>query len=410
MMMRRITIVALVIIMVTIIFFGTFKLLKQSPMGDEAGAAAETAMIDHWLEQMSVADKVGQMIIMTNNEQSVTDDFRRELLDVKPGGYILMVSNITTYAQTKQMLGELDRISRQEYGIDDLPMILAVDEEGGNVQRLLYVEDKDATNIPYMYDIGAMNDDKVAYEIGRIIGEEVRSLGLNLTFAPSVDIVVSSDNTVIGRRSFGSDKDIVSEMASRVAAGVESIGVGTAYKHFPGHGDATVDSHIELPIIDKDWDELEDMELYPFQEAIDRGAEIIMVGHIAVGDREIPASLDSKAILSMLRKRMGFNGIIITDALNMGAVTSNYTNTEMAIMAVKAGEDILLMPGNAGEAKSAIIDAITAGDISEDRINESVRRILSYKSRRLSNFIPLDENMFGSDAHKKIVQDIRDRI
>ena len=186
--------------------------------------------------------------------------------------------------------------------------------------------------------------------------------------------------------------------------------MGTAYKHFPGHGDATVDSHIELPIIDKDWDELEDMELYPFQEAIDRGAEIIMVGHIAVGDREIPASLDSKAILSMLRKRMGFNGIIITDALNMGAVTSNYTNTEMAIMAVKAGEDILLMPGNAGEAKSAIIDAITAGDISEDRINESVRRILSYKSRRLSNFVPLDEDMFGSDAHKKIVQDIRDRI
>ncbi len=411
-MMKKTAVVVLAVTMVAIIVFGVFELSRRDSMSGEEVVefTTDTVRINRWLEQMSIEDKIGQMIIMTNSEQSMTDEFRKELLDVKPGGYILMVPNITTYTQTRQMLEELDRISRREYGIDDLPMILAVDEEGGNVQRLLYVEDKNATNIPYMHDIGEIDDDEVAYEIGKIIGEEVGSLGLNLTFAPSVDIVTSLDDTAIGKRSFGSDKDVVSRMASRVAAGIESVGVGTVYKHFPGHGNIVVDSHVDLPVIDKSWDELEGVELYPFQEAIDNGAEMIMVGHIAVGDSEEPASLDSEAIMSILREKMAFDGLVVTDALNMGAITNNYTNAEAAIIAVKAGEDILLMPKDAREAKNAIVDAVTMGEIRKERIDESVRRILSYKSRWLSNFSPLDEEVFGSDEHKKIIQNIREGI
>ena len=301
-----------------------------------------------------------------------------------------MVPNITTYTRTKRMLEEFDGISRHEYGIEDLPMILAVDEEGGNVQRLLYVEDKEATNVPYMYEIGKINDNELAYKVGKVIGEEVRSLGLNLTFAPSVDIITNSNNTVIGKRSFGENKEIVAKMAMSVAAGI--------------------DSHIDLPVLNKDWDELEDVELYPFQEAINNGAEMIMVGHIAVGGRDIPASLDKDAISSILRKRMGFDGLIVTDALNMGAIINNYTSEEIAVAAVTAGEDLLLMPVDARVAKKAILDAIETGEITEERIDESVRRILNYKVKHLSNFTPFSEESFGSDEHNKVIQGAKNRI
>ena len=409
-MMKRIITAVLILTMVAIIVFGVFRLMGQSPMDSEVGAASEIAKVSRWMEQMSIDDKVGQMIIMTNDEQSVTDEFKEELLEVRPGGYILMVPNITTYTRTKRMLEEFDGISRHEYGIEDLPMILAVDEEGGNVQRLLYVEDKEATNVPYMYEIGKINDNELAYKVGKVIGEEVRSLGLNLTFAPSVDIITNSNNTVIGKRSFGENKEIVAKMAMSVAAGIESVGVGTAYKHFPGHGDTAIDSHIDLPVLNKDWDELEDVELYPFQEAIDNGAEMIMVGHIAVGGRDIPASLDKDAISSILRKRMGFDGLIVTDALNMGAIINNYTSEEIAVAAVKAGEDLLLMPVDARVAKKAILDAIETGEITEERIDESVRRILNYKVKHLSNFTPFSEESFGSDEHNKVIQGAKNRI
>ena len=408
--MKRIITAVLILTMVAIIVFGVFRLMGQSPMDSEVGAASEIAKVSRWMEQMSIDDKVGQMIIMTNDEQSVTDEFKEELLEVRPGGYILMVPNITTYTRTKRMLEEFDGISRHEYGIEDLPMILAVDEEGGNVQRLLYVEDKEATNVPYMYEIGKINDNELAYKVGKVIGEEVRSLGLNLTFAPSVDIITNSNNTVIGKRSFGENKEIVAKMAMSVAAGIESVGVGTAYKHFPGHGDTAIDSHIDLPVLNKDWDELEDVELYPFQEAINNGAEMIMVGHIAVGGRDIPASLDKDAISSILRKRMGFDGLIVTDALNMGAIINNYTSEEIAVAAVKAGEDLLLMPVDARVAKKAILDAIETGEITEERIDESVRRILNYKVKHLSNFTPFSEESFGSDEHNKVIQGAKNRI
>ena len=376
---------------------------KTIPKIDEQTAED---IAEEWLEQMDLKAKIGQMIIMTNEEKDVTETFLEELLEVKPGGYILMTPNITSYERTKQMLMEVDRVSREDYGVKDLPMILSVDEEGGNVQRLLYVEDRDATNIPYMYDVGKTGDEELAYKIGKVIGEETRSIGLNLTFAPDIDVFSNSENEVIGKRSFGEDKETVARMAIKVASGIEDVGVRTAYKHFPGHGDTAVDSHIALPIIDKSWEELEKVDLYPFKRAIETGAQMIMVGHIAVDGSEVPASLSNDAVTGILKKKMGFSGLVITDALNMGAVAENYTGAEIAVMAVEAGEDLLLMPASAREARDAVLSAVENGDILEARINESVKKILMYKAQYLKNFTSGSESDFGSEAHKKIVQQV----
>lgn len=359
--------------------------------------------VEKWLSQMSLREKVGQMIIMTNEEQSLTGEFLQELREVRPGGYILMVPNITTFAQTRKMLQDIDELSRREFS-GGVPMILAVDEEGGNVQRLLYVEDKEATNVPYMYDLGQTGDEVLAYEIGQVIGTEMRSLGLNLTFAPVVDVFSNSENEVIGRRSFSEDKDVVARMAAELAAGIESVGVGTVYKHFPGHGDTVVDSHEMLPVVGKSWEELEEVELYPFRRAIEAGVEMIMVGHIAVGGGEEPASLSYEAVTGVLRGRLGFAGLAVTDALNMGAVTENYTGEEIAVKAVAAGNDLLLMPEDARGAQEAIVNAVERGEIEEERINEAVRKILKYKFERLEDFVMGSEEEFGSEAHKAIVQ------
>ena len=404
---------ALIMMGVILLAVGAFLMIGRWSSGevkkDEQAVEKEKTVeeiADEWLGQMDLRMKIGQMIILTNNEQNMTEAFYRELMEVKPGGYILMLPNITTFGQTKQMLEEIDKISRLEYGVEGLPMILATDEEGGNVQRLLYVQDKEATDVPYMYDVGKAGDEKLAFEIGKVIGEEVRSLGLNLTFAPDVDVFSNPENEVIGKRSFSEDKDVVAKMALKVASGIESAGVGVAYKHFPGHGDTSTDSHVALPVISKSWGELEQVELYPFRRAIETGAEMIMVGHIAVNGSEVPASLSEEVVAKVLKDEMKFSGLIVTDALNMGAVVEKYTNAEIAIKAVKAGEDLLLMPVDAKESRDAILMAVERGEITETRIDESVRKILRYKVKRLKNFTTGDENDFGSEAHKKIVEQI----
>ncbi len=387
--------------------FGVMKLTEKRVKDKEQPVAEDKSVeeaVEEWMKRMNLETKIGQMIIMTNEEQDVTGAFYQELMEVKPGGYILMIPNITTFARTKQMLAEIDRVSRQEYGVEGLPMILATDEEGGNVQRLLYVQDKEATDVPYMYDVGKMGDEELAFEIGKVLGEEVRSLGLNLTFAPDVDVFSNPANEVIGKRSFGEDKETVAKMALKVASGIESAGVGTAYKHFPGHGDTTVDSHVALPVINKSWEELEKVELYPFRRVIEAGAEMVMVGHIAVNGSEEPASLDKEVVTDVLRGKLGFAGLAVTDALNMGAVAESYTGAEIAVKAVEAGEDLLLMPMSAKEARDAIVAAVERGEITEARIDESVKKILSYKARRLKNFVAGNEAEFGGEVHKKVVQ------
>jgi len=319
------------------------------------------------------------------------------LEDVKPGGFILMQNNYSTFDATRKFISDIKSYS-------DLPFIMSTDQEGGSVQRLQLLTDVNPVYVPFMNKLGIMNDEGVSYEVGKVIAEEVRTLGINLVFAPVLDVFSNPENTVIGNRSFGSDTDIVSRMALSVSKGLEDNGVISTFKHFPGHGDTSVDSHISLPIVNKSYEELLNLELIPFKNAINSGAKMIMTAHIALpnitGDNT-PSTMSKKIITEILREDLGYGGIIISDALNMKALTNNYSDEEIYIKTVDAGVDILLMPKNPRLAVETI-----KNNISEDRINESVRRILKFKFMNILEDNTLDSSYLGSEEHKIIIDKI----
>lgn len=354
--------------------------------------------IDNIMNNMSIEQKIGQMIILNSNKNIVDNELKELINNNNPGGFILMKDNITTYDNTKKFVSDLKENT-------DIPLIISIDEEGGNVQRLRYITDVNSINIPYMYYLGKTNNESLAYRVGEVIAEELKTIGVNVVYAPVVDIYSNKNNTVIGKRSFGENKDIVSLMANSVANGIESKNVIPTYKHFPGHGDTDVDSHTSLPIINKTYEELKELELTTFSSAINNNAKLIMVGHIALpnitGDNT-PATLSKKLITDILKNDMKYDGLVITDALNMGALTKTYTNEEIYIKVIDAGVDILLMPKDYNEA----IDIIK-NNISEERINESVKKILYFKYKFLKDEDFYDKSYLTKKEHQDIIDQIK---
>ena len=230
----------------------------------------------------------------------------------------------------------------------------------------------------------------------------MRTIGVNLTLAPVVDVLPQNGESFIGTRSFGSNVEIVSSMSTAIAKGLEENGIIATYKHFPGHGDTTTDSHTSLPVVCKTKDELFSNELIPFENAIKNNAKIIMIGHIAlpeiIGD-STPASLSKEIVTDLLKTEMGFNGLVVTDALNMGALTNEYSYEEIYVKSIEAGVDLLLMPNG---SKKAI--EIIKQNVSEERIDQSVRKILNFKYTYLEQELILDKSYLGSDEHKKIAE------
>lgn len=263
--------------------------------------------------------------------------------------------------------------------------------------------------IPPMYNLGLTNDTNLAYEVGKVIGEELRVFDINMDFAPVLDIYSNPKNTVIGNRSFGTTAEIVSNMGISLAKGLENTGIIPVYKHFPGHGDTLEDSHTTLPIINKTKEELMDMELKPFIEAIENDAEIIMVSHLAVPKitgNNTPATLSKEIITDLLKEELGFDGIVITDALNMKALTNKYTEEEIYINAINAGVDILLMPDFDIETINIIKQAITSAEISEEQIDKSVSKILDLKYDLLEEENIYTKEYLGSISHQEIISKI----
>ena len=343
--------------------------------------------------QMSLEQKVGQMLIIRNEYTEMTPELKQEVAKIQPGGYIVFNVNITTLAGTRQLISDMGdeietagTVAMEDGAIVKIPALLSVDQEGGLVQRLQAITDEPPEYVGPMAEIGASGSPDVAYATGKLLAEECKSVGLNVDFAPVTDIFSNPENTVIGERAFGTDKETVAEMAVAVGRGLSESGVVPVYKHFPGHGDTTVDSHSSLPVVTKTLEELEQNEFYPFRKAIEAGAEMMMVAHMALpqvtGD-ETPASLSPVIISDLLRGKLGFKGLVVADGLDMGALTSNYTNAEIAVKAVEAGADLLLTPVSPLEARDAIMEAVQNGALSEERINESVRRILRLKFVRL---------------------------
>jgi len=391
--MKKFAIVLFIFSLISI-FSGCFLMLTKEKDFEKMTVEEK---VKYRMKNMTLDEKIAQMLVVYYTNDTVDSNLESILQEVKPGGFILMKENITTYNQTKQFVDDLTKNS-------EIPMIISIDQEGGMVQKLAGIQDVEVTNIPDMYDLGSMKDPDLAYETGKVMAEELRTIGVNVVYAPVLDIYSNPLNTVIGKRSFGSDPQTVSDMAQQVAKGLEENGVIPTFKHFPGHGDTEVDSHVSLPVVGKTYDELSSLELIPFKNAISKDAKIIMVGHIALpeitGDNT-PASLSKEIVTNILKEKLGYRGLVITDALNMGAVTKNYSKEEIYTKAIDAGVDLILMPSGSKQAIEFI-----RKNISEERIDESVEKILTFKYTYLDQDNRLDKSYLGSEEHKDVIHKI----
>ena len=365
---------------------------ESIPQTEEPEATETQTVVDPLMEQaaqivsgMTLEEKVAQMFFITPEaltgygQVTVAGDATNEAYQKYPvGGLIYNSQNLVDIDQTKTMMAKMQQYADSRIS---LPVFLGVDEEGGSVTRIASNEAYGITNIDNMSDIGATGDTQNAYQAGVTIGTYLSDLGFNLDFAPVADVLTVSDS-VIGNRSFGTDSELVASMALSELQGLESMGIQGVMKHFPGHGGVSGDSHSGAVSTDKSLEELFASELVPFQRAIDGGAEFLMVGHIAApnvtGD-DTPASLSKVMITDVLRTQMGYQGVVITDAMNMTAITANHAADEAAVLAVNAGADMILMPEDFGKAYNGVIDAVNNGTIDEYRINEAVVRIVKAK-------------------------------
>lgn len=346
----------------------------------QLSAAEET------LQNMTLEEKVAQLFLLrpealrlneTEEETGVTalnEELRQTLADYPVGGVVLFQQNIETPDQLSQLMAELTTVG-------EIPLFIGVDEEGGIVSRLANNEAFSLPQYESMTAIGATEDPLEARKMGETIGGYLREYGFNLDFAPDADVNTNPDNPVIGERAFGSDPQLVADMVRAAIAGFQSQNIMTCIKHFPGHGDTTADSHEGYVSLEKTWEELEKCELIPFRAAAGE-TDMIMVAHITmpqVTEDNLPASLSREMVTEKLRGELGYDGVVITDAMEMGAVADNYTAAESAVLALSAGVDLLLMPSDFLTAYEGVLSAVADGTLTEDRINESVLRVLELK-------------------------------
>lgn len=370
-------------------------------VSDNLELNAEGAQIEAWIKKHSIEEKVAQLFIVTpeainglvKDEGSLAIDsgargyiteFGQLLSDgidnCPVGGFIFFGKNLEGRDQTIALLENISSFYEER----NMPSpFLAVDEEGGLVARIGNNPNFDVDSTVPMSEIGATGDVAYAYEAGSYIGSYLSELGFNMNMAPDADVLSNPDNKVIGNRSFGSDAQLVSDMVMAESRALNEKGITLVIKHFPGHGSTEADSHNGYAYTDKTLEELMECELIPFSDSAKDGVGAIMVGHISVpnitGD-DIPSSLSAYMVNQVLRGKLGFDGIVITDSMSMGAVTKQYGSAEAAVMALEAGCDIILMPESFVEAYEGIINAVNNGTISEERINQSVRRILRVKN------------------------------
>ena len=333
-------------------------------------------VIQQKLDNMTLDEKIGQMITIGIDEYSVDDTAKQLITDKKVGGVILFKNNISDSNQLLQLINDIKGIN----STNKIPIFISVDQEGGRVNRL----PSEIKSLPSNEIIGNKNDNKLAYDIGKNIGYALGSFGFNMDFAPVLDVNSNPNNTVIGDRSFSNDKDKVASLGASEINGFKDSNIISVAKHFPGHGDTATDSHYALPIINKTLDELKSVEFVPFKKSIEEKVPAIMVSHILMPqiDANNPASMSKTIITDILRKDLKFHGLIVTDDMTMGAVTNDLDITTACINAINAGADLLLVChgyDNEINVINAIKDAVNNGIISIDTINRSVYKILSLK-------------------------------
>lgn len=338
------------------------------------------SLVDETLAGMTLHEKICQMMFVTPEELTgedgvtVAGDATRQALENYPvGGIVYFAKNLESQDQVKEMIDNSQKYS-------SIGLFVATDEEGGVVNRLM-----DTVGTTYIGSMYYYKDDgdETAYENAYTIANDMSALGFNLDFAPVADVWSNPDNTVIGERAYSDDYAQAAELVGNAVKGFNDGGVMCTLKHFPGHGDTAEDSHYSSAYVHRTKEEIMADEMQPFRSGIEAGAEFIMVGHLIVPDiDEVPATLSYKIATGILRDELKFEGVAITDSFEMESIADNYSVDDAVVMSVKAGMDMILQPKNMASAVNSIEQAVADGELSEDRIDESVRRILTLKESR----------------------------
>lgn len=357
--------------------------------------------VDYTYNSLSQDEKLGQLFIIalyTNKGEDFINNVRNITVNEKIGGIILMQDSAE---REMNLVNEFQSKSK-------VPLMIGMDAEWGLYQRIAT-----AHKFPWAMTLGAIQDKSLITEMAAKIAEDCHRMGINWDFAPVVDVNTNPNNPIIGNRSFGSDVQNVVNSAAAYSNGLQDNNILAAIKHFPGHGDTSTDSHLDLPVVSHNLDRLNSVELAPFKALVDKGIGGVMVAHLYVPSLEsgkgIPASVSKNIVTGLLKEKMGYKGLIITDALNMGAVATRYKPGELDALAFKAGNDIMLFSDGVKEGKRLIQKAIDDKEISQSRVDESVKKILLTKYfLGLNKYEPKNPRNVNSDlnndSHKQIVQ------
>lgn len=347
--------------------------------------ATEESSVDKVSEiigELTLEEKIYQMMFVTPESLTGVDvvvqagETSQEAIKNKPvGGIIYFGQNLVEREQTVQMIKNMQ-------GYSKIPLFISVDEEGGLVSRLGSNPLMETTKHPPMAEIGATKEPDKAYKVGEVLANDLKAIGFNVDFAPVADVIVSENNVETGNRSFGNDAENVALMVENLVKGLDENGVSATLKHFPGAGATTTDSHNGFSDNPRTIEELRSVEFLPFISGINAGADFVMISHMTLTnatEEKLPCSMSEEVIQGMLIDELGFEGIVITDSLQMGAITEHYSPAEIGVMAVKAGNDMILMPQDLAATYKGIEDAVKSGEISEERIDESVKKIIKLK-------------------------------
>ena len=348
-------------------------------------------------------DAIGQCLMVGIPQPSLDAETRRMLADLQPGGVILFQRNYTDPDTLQALCADIHTLTPEH------PPLIALDAEGGRVHRL----SPPFTHFPPALQIGQTGSPQLARAVGVALGQELRSVGIDIDFAPVLDVYSNPDNTVIGDRAFGSEPQRVAEFGCALAAGLRAAGVLPCGKHFPGHGATVIDSHDDLPYDERDRATLEEVDLPPFQAAIAQEIELLMTAHVVYPafDPQQPASLSSIMMNDLLRKRLGFRGVIVSDDLEMGAIVRHSSVAAAAVQALGAGADLLLVCQSlehARSARDACWQALQRGVLTEERVTEAQRRVGRLR-KRIADRAPLSLPAIGVPEHHTLVETIVQR-
>ncbi len=335
-------------------------------------------IVQNKINTMSLDEKIGQLVIVGFDGYTMNNNINNLIKENKVGGVILFSTNVDDSNQLVALTNSLKTNNSQ----NKIPLFISADEEGGRVSRM----PNGITKLPSNKSIGKRNNGNLSYNIGKIIGEELKSFGLNMDFAPVIDINSNINNPVIGDRAFGSTTGIVNKLGIKTMEGIRDNNIISVVKHFPGHGDTSVDSHVGLPIVNKDLTKLNDFELLPFKEAIKYNVAAIMVSHILLNKIDVnsPASMSKTIITDILRKSLKFTGVVITDDMTMAAIIKYNDIGDAAVKSFNAGSDIILVCheyDNEIKVINSLKNAVKNKVIPENRLDESVYRILKLKEK-----------------------------